>query len=220
MGRHLGGIEIEADDATANAGALPLAIFMAGRNEGELAPQRSQGRRRQVIDDRLTLVANAFFVDEQQMTWRAEAEFDLVVGDGLDDLHLDAIPRARAAADHVSRSDLECVAIYAANLAIRERPGPSVGRLQAVREATVASQGLYPCSRPRIFEGTGVNFVEVDTRCSVGSQRVGQHGVTPLLSGPSSPLPSPAIRSLTRESLNRTQVDAAHSLVLAIHTPV
>src|SRR5262249_45601529 len=88
VGRHLGGIEIEADDPTANAGALPLAIFMAGGNEGELAPQRSQGRRRQVIDERLTLVANAFFVDEQQMAWRAETEFDLVVGHGLDDLGL------------------------------------------------------------------------------------------------------------------------------------
>jgi len=45
---------------------------MAGGDEGELAPQRSQGRRRQIIDDRLTLVANAFFVDEQQMTWCAK----------------------------------------------------------------------------------------------------------------------------------------------------
>ena len=103
------------------------------------------------------------------MAWRAKTEFDLVVGHGLDDLGLDAIPRARAATDRVSRSDLECVAIYAANLGIRERPGPSVGRLQAVLEATVASQELDPCSRPRTVEGTGVNFVEIDTRRSVGS---------------------------------------------------
>jgi len=45
------------------------------------------------------LVANAFFVDEQQMTWCTEAEFDLVVGDELDDLDSDAIPYARAATD-------------------------------------------------------------------------------------------------------------------------
>src|SRR6266446_6305965 len=114
--RHLGGIEIEADDPTANAGTLPLAIFMAGGNEGELAPQRSQCRRRQFIDGRLTLVANAFFVDEQQMTWCTEAEFDPVVGDELDDLDSDAVPYARAATDHTSRADLERGAIYAANL--------------------------------------------------------------------------------------------------------
>jgi len=103
------------------------------------------------------------------MAWRAKTEFDLVVGHGLDDLGLDAIPRARAATDRVSRSDLECVAIYAANLRIRERPGRSVGRLQAVLEATVASQELDHCSRPRIIEGAGVNFVEVDTPCGAGS---------------------------------------------------
>jgi hypothetical protein len=135
-------------------------------------------------------------------------------------------PRRRPAApkiaphahEHTNRIDLERGAIYAANLGIRERPGSSVGRLQAVLEATVASQKLYPCSRPRIVEGTGVNFVEVDTRCSVGSQRVGQHGVTPILSGPSSPCPrlrlsqSPANPSIVRRLM------PAHSLVLATHT--
>src|SRR6266542_4784521 len=109
--RHLGGIEIETDDPTANAGALPLAIFMAGGNEGELAPQGSQCRRRQIIDDCLTLVANAFFVDEQQMTWCTEAEFGLVVGEELDDLDLDAVPYAGAATDHTNRTDLERGAI-------------------------------------------------------------------------------------------------------------
>jgi len=103
------------------------------------------------------------------MTRCKEAEFDLVVGKDLDDLGLDASPRARAATDRVGRSDLECVAIYAANLGIGERPGLSVGRLQAVLEATVASQKLYPSARPRIIEGAGANFVEVDTPCGVGS---------------------------------------------------
>jgi hypothetical protein len=187
--RHLGGIEIEADDPTANAGALPLAIFMAGANEGEFAPQRSQCRRRQIIDDCLPLVANAFFVDEQQMTWCTEAEFDLVVGDGLDDLDSDALPCAGAATDHTSRTDLERGAIYVADLGIRERPGSAVGRLPTVFQAALAPQELYPCSKPRIVEGAGVNFVEVDTPCSIGSQRVGQHGVAPLLSGPASPCP-------------------------------
>jgi hypothetical protein len=99
----------------------------------------------------------------------AKAEFDLVVGKDLDDLDLDAIPRARAATDHVSRSDLECVAIYAANLGIRERPGLAVGRLPIVLQAAVDPQELYPWSRPRIIEGAGVNLVEVDTPRSVGS---------------------------------------------------
>src|SRR5438132_1741205 len=141
--RHLGGIEIKADDPTANAGTLPFAIFMAGRNEGELAPQRSQGRRRQITDDRLTLVANAFFVDEQQMTRCAEAEFDLVVGDELDHLDSDPVPDARVATDHTSRTDLERGTIWAANFGIRERPGPSVGRLPTVLQAAVDSQELH-----------------------------------------------------------------------------
>jgi len=34
------------------------------------------------------------------------------------------------------------------------------------------------------------------------------------------PLPSPAIKSATAESLNRTQVDAADSVVWAAHTRV
>src|SRR6266478_5043269 len=54
--------------------------------------------------------------------------------------------------------------------------------------------------------------------CSVGSLRVSQHGVAPFLWG--QPLPSPAIRSLVPQSLNRTQVDAAHSVVLSAHTRV
>src|SRR5258708_11910147 len=105
--RHLGGIEIEADEAAANAGTLPLAIFMAGRNEGELGPQRSACRRRQINDERLTLLPDAFFVDEQQMASCAKAEFDLVVSDELDHLDSDAVPGARAASHHTSWPDLD-----------------------------------------------------------------------------------------------------------------
>src|SRR5262249_19743818 len=52
---------------------------------------------------------------------------------------------------------------------------------------------------------------------SGGSLRVSQHDVAPLLS---LPLPSPVIRSLSPKSLNRTQVDPAHSVVLPAHTRV
>src|SRR6266508_3179291 len=134
--------------AKLTAGALPLAIFMTGRNEGELAPERSQGRRRLTADGRLALVANAFFVDQQQVTRRTEAEFDLVVGDGLDHLDLDAIPCARAAADDVGRTDLECVAIDMADVGLRQRPGAAIDRLPAALEAAVEPQQLYPWSRP------------------------------------------------------------------------
>src|SRR5437763_17067005 len=54
--------------------------------------------------------------------------------------------------------------------------------------------------------------------CSGGSLRISQHSIAPFLSG--RPLPSPAIRSLTTQFLNRTQVDAAHSVVLSGHTRV
>src|SRR5260221_231311 len=99
----------------------------------------------------------------------AKAEFDLVVSDELDHLDSDAVPGARAATDHTSRTDLERGTIYAANFGIRERPGPAVGRLPIVLQAAVDSQELHSWSRPRIVEGAGVNFVEVDTPCSVGS---------------------------------------------------
>src|SRR5438093_7766467 len=85
MNRHLGGIEIEADDATADARALPLAIVVPRWNKGELAPERSQVRRRQITDQGLALVANAFFVDEQQMARAPEPKFDLVVRGRLND---------------------------------------------------------------------------------------------------------------------------------------
>jgi hypothetical protein len=148
MDRQLGGVEIEADDPAANAGALPLAIFMTGRNEGELAPERSQGRGRLTADGRLALVANAFFVDEQQVTRRTEAEFDLVVSDGLDHLDLDAIPRAGAATDDIGRTDLECVAIDMADVGVMRLPGPAIARLPAALEAAVEPQQLDPWSRP------------------------------------------------------------------------
>ena len=38
---HLGGIEIEADDPTANTGALPLTIFVTSGHERELASERA-----------------------------------------------------------------------------------------------------------------------------------------------------------------------------------
>jgi len=98
------------------------------------------------------------------------AKFDLVVSDELDHLDSDAVPGARAATDHTSsRTDPERGTIYAANFGIRERPRPSVGRLPIVLQAAVDSQELHSWSRPRIVEGAGVNFVEVDTPCSVGS---------------------------------------------------
>src|SRR5712664_1602577 len=115
---------------------------MAGRNEGELAPQRSQCRRRQVTDDRLTLLANAFFVDEQQMTWCAEAKFDLVVSDELDHLDSDAVPGARAATDHTSGADLERGTIYAANLGIRERPSIKPHPHHLCQAARIIAVGL------------------------------------------------------------------------------
>src|SRR5262249_16271934 len=52
---------------------------------------------------------------------------------------------------------------------------------------------------------------------SGGSLRVSQHEIAPFLGRP---LPSPAIRSLSPKSLNRTQVDPAHSVVLPAHTRV
>src|SRR5258708_4289930 len=142
---------------------------MAGGNGGGVAPPPSPWRRRAGTRDPLTPPPNALFVDEQQMTWCAEAKFDLVVSDELDHLDSDAVPGARAATDHTSRTDLERGTIYAANFGIRERPGPSVGRLPIVLQAAVDSQELHSWSRPRIVEGAGVNFVEVDTPCSVGS---------------------------------------------------
>jgi hypothetical protein len=39
--RHLGGIEIEADDPTANTGALPLTIFVTSGNEREFTSERA-----------------------------------------------------------------------------------------------------------------------------------------------------------------------------------
>src|SRR5207244_1460573 len=140
MDRHLGGIEIEADDATADARALPLAIVVPGWNKGEFAPERSQGRRQQITDTGLALVANAFFVDEQQMACVPEPKFDLVVGGRLNDLDFDAVPCARAAADHISWSDLDCAATYVADLGIRQLPSPAVARLNAFLEAAVAPQ--------------------------------------------------------------------------------
>jgi hypothetical protein len=82
------------------------------------------------------------------VTRRTEAEFDLVVGNGLDHLDLDAVPCACAAIDDLSRTDLEGVAIDMADLGLMERPGPAIARLPAVLDAAVEPQQLDPWSRP------------------------------------------------------------------------
>ena len=75
-------------------------------------------------------------------------------------------------------------------LGLRSREGAaSCQRTAIFGWSGPGSKELYPCSRPRTVEGAGVNFVEVDTPCSVGSQRVRQHRVAPFLSAPSSPHP-------------------------------
>src|SRR5262249_43162798 len=141
------------------------------------------------VDHRLALVANAFFVDEQQVARCTEPEFHLVVGDGPDNLDFDAVPCARAPIDDISRNDLERAPIHAADFGMRQQPRPALARLPAVLETAVGPQELYPWSRPRIVEGAGISFVEVDALCSIGSSRVGQHGVAPFPSGPWSPCP-------------------------------
>ena len=65
MDRHPSRIEIETDDAAANAGPLPLAILVTCRHEGEFAPEVSQRGTGQTTDQRPTLLADALFVDEQ-----------------------------------------------------------------------------------------------------------------------------------------------------------
>src|SRR5262249_8522213 len=97
---------------------LPLAIFMTGGHEGELAPQRPQCRTGKITQLRLAVVANAFFVDEQQMTGSTESEFDLVVGRGLHNLDSDAIPRDRTPSNDMSGSDAERTAMSVADLSI------------------------------------------------------------------------------------------------------
>jgi len=62
----------------------------------------------------------------------------------LNDLDFDAVPCARAAADDISGSDLECAATYVATLDIRQPPGAAADRLPAFIEAAVAPQELYP----------------------------------------------------------------------------
>jgi hypothetical protein len=75
-------------------------------------------------------------------------EFDLVVGDALDDLDSDAVQCARAAADDASRSDLECPVIDVVSLGLRQSSGAAIDRLPAVLEPAVAPQELYPWSKP------------------------------------------------------------------------
>src|SRR6516164_8995033 len=75
-------------------------------------------------------------------------------------------------------------------LGLRSREGAaSCQRAAIFGWSGPGSKELYPCSRPRVIEGAGVDFVEVDTPCSVGSQRVRQHRVAHFLSAPSSPHP-------------------------------
>src|SRR5262245_51781076 len=96
------------------------------------------------------------------MAWAAEPKFDLVVGDRLNDLHFDAVPHARSPADDLSGIDLDCAATHVANLGVGQPPGSASDRLPAFIEAGIAAQELYPWSGPRILEGAGVRFVEVD----------------------------------------------------------
>jgi hypothetical protein len=117
---------------------------MTGGHEGELAPEISQRGGRQIPDDRLAVVANAFFVDEQQMARCTKSKFDLVVCDALDDLDGDIMPRGRAAIDGGSRDDLECVATRFVDLTIRQLLAAAIARQNVVRDATVDPQ--QPCS--------------------------------------------------------------------------
>src|SRR5215813_2259251 len=96
------------------------------------------------------------------MAWATEPKFDLVMGDRLNDLHFDAVPCARATADNLGGSDLDCAAPDVAHLGVRQPPGSASDRLPAFIEAGIAAQELYPWSGPRILEGAGVRFVEVD----------------------------------------------------------
>jgi hypothetical protein len=135
---HLVGIEIEAYDPTSSARALPLKKFLTGRHERELAPESSQCRTGQITDYGLTLVPNAFFVDDEQMTWRTEPEFELVAFVTLDDLESDAIPRDRATAGTLSRDDFNRSDIPV--FAIMESRGLVSPRRSAVVEAAVDPQ--------------------------------------------------------------------------------
>jgi hypothetical protein len=94
---------------------------MTGRHEGQLAPESSQRRRRQIADACLTVVTNAF-VDKEQMARCAETEFDLVTRDTLDELDSETIPRDRATTDGMSRGDLDGVAICFAPVRVRQLP--------------------------------------------------------------------------------------------------
>src|ERR1700740_3489044 len=89
---------------------------MTGRHEGEPALERPQARCRQIPHQRLAIVADAFFVNEEQMTWRAVPIFERIMRDCLNDVDPDSLPFHRAAADNIGRKNLQRLDLLPASL--------------------------------------------------------------------------------------------------------
>src|SRR5216684_5031140 len=118
------------------------------------------------------------------MAGRTEAELDLVVGCRLYDLNRDAVPRDGAAPDDIGRENFESMAACIAHVVIGQRPSPAIAWPPASVEAGVHPRQHRSPRKLRFVGVKGRSPVEAGASRSIRAERVGQHGVAPLVSGP------------------------------------
>src|ERR1700730_666573 len=114
------------------------------------------------------------------MAGRTEAELDLVVSCRLYDLNRDAVPRDGAALDDIGREYFESMAGCIAHVVIGQRPSPAIAWPLASAHPRQHRRPL----RLRSVDVKGHSPVEAGVSRSIRAERVGQHGVAPLVSGP------------------------------------
>src|SRR5215472_3084597 len=115
-------IEIEERQPRKDARLLPVDIFVAGRDEDELALVLAQRGARQTFDEGETIGAGAGFEQHEHVDGSAKAEFDASVPGDADRLDRHAAPGG-ATADHTVR---------------RQHRDRRLDRLESVRQQAVA----------------------------------------------------------------------------------